>query len=149
MKNLFEKSVYQEMIDRINSLSPVATASWGKMNVGQMLTHINRAFKVPLSEKPLKRTLLGYLVGWYFKKDMMGEKPWRRNLPTASYLTVTDDRDFQKEKTLLLELLGQFFSKGPDGVGIYPHPIFGRLSSQEWGVSMYKHLDHHLQQFGV
>jgi hypothetical protein len=27
--------------------------------------------------------------------------------------------------------------------------FFGRMSGAEWGVTQYKHLDHHLRQFGA
>jgi len=27
--------------------------------------------------------------------------------------------------------------------------VFGRLSAKQWGVLMYRHVDHHLRQFGV
>ena len=30
-----------------------------------------------------------------------------------------------------------------------PHPIFGAFTHQQWGQLQYKHLDHHLRQFGV
>jgi hypothetical protein len=29
------------------------------------------------------------------------------------------------------------------------HPAFGQLSTQEYGKLFYKHMDHHLRQFGV
>ena len=29
------------------------------------------------------------------------------------------------------------------------HPIFGRVSGQEWGLLCWMHLDYHLRQFGV
>jgi len=29
------------------------------------------------------------------------------------------------------------------------HPFFGKMTSQQWSKAMYKHIDHHLQQFGV
>ncbi|MDZ4803510.1 MAG: DUF1569 domain-containing protein [Candidatus Eisenbacteria bacterium] len=30
-----------------------------------------------------------------------------------------------------------------------PNPIFGNLSVDEWGKLSWKHLDHHLRQFGA
>ncbi|MFD1127776.1 DUF1569 domain-containing protein [Paenibacillus provencensis] len=29
-----------------------------------------------------------------------------------------------------------------------PHPFFGKLTSEEWSIGLYKHLDHHLKEFG-
>jgi len=30
-----------------------------------------------------------------------------------------------------------------------PRCFFGKLSGKEWGELMYKHIDHHLRQFGA
>jgi hypothetical protein len=31
----------------------------------------------------------------------------------------------------------------------FKHPFFGPMTAEEWGIISYKHLDHHLKQFGV
>jgi hypothetical protein len=62
---------------------------------------------------------------------------------------VKDERDFEEEKNRLQELINEFYSKGPDKAGLYPHPMFGKFTDTQWGQAMYKHLDHHLRQFGV
>jgi hypothetical protein len=63
MKSLFDKSTLDEISNRLNLLTPETKGLWGKMTVGQMLAHLKEAFKVPLSEKPLPRMLMGRLVG--------------------------------------------------------------------------------------
>ncbi len=35
------------------------------------------------------------------------------------------------------------------GLSKDPHPFFGNLNSEEWDTLNWKHLDHHLRQFGV
>jgi hypothetical protein len=37
----------------------------------------------------------------------------------------------------------------PAGADAHSHSLFGWLTPEEWAVLMYKHMDHHLQQFGV
>lgn len=149
VKNLFDRTVFQEITARLNNLSPQSERRWGKMNVSQMLAHCKEAFRVPLSEKQMKRMFIGYLLGPLMKSKLYNEKPWGRNLPTSPNFLIRDERDFYKEKNELLELINQFHSKGPGGVGKYPHPFFGRYTPEQWGKSMWKHLDHHLRQFGV
>ena len=127
MKNLFDKDTYTEIINRLNTLTPETQRQWGKMNVAQMLAHSKEAFKVPLSDKKMPRSILGLLVGWMIKSKLYNDEPWKRNLPTAPNFIIKDERDFDKD----------------------PHPMFGAFTPEQWGMSMYKHLDHHLQQFNA
>lgn len=149
MKNLFDKAAYEEMTSRIHSLSPQSQRLWGKMNVAQMLAHCKEAFKVPLSDKKMPRMFIGLLLGWAFKKKLYSNEPWKRNLPTAPNFIIKDQRDFEKEKRELAAMIDQFHNAGPGNVGKYPHPMFGSFTAEQWGHSMYKHLDHHLMQFGA
>ncbi|MBX2934583.1 MAG: DUF1569 domain-containing protein [Ferruginibacter sp.] len=149
MKNLFDKETHTEIINRISKLTPQSQRQWGKMTVSQMLAHCKEAFTVPLSDKKLPRIFMGRLIGWAFKKMLYNDKPWKRNLPTAPNFLIKDDRDFEKEKLELTELINQFYNGGPANVGKFPHPMFGTYTSEQWGKSMYKHLDHHFTQFGV
>jgi hypothetical protein len=149
VKNLFEKSVYEEVMERIGKLGPDSQRQWGKMTVAQMLAHCKRAFRVPLSEKPLPRMFPGRLVGWLIRHKLYDSKPYAKGLPTAPGFIIRDERDFVKEKTELIGLVSQFYQRGPEHVGKHPHPFFGSLTSEQWGRSMWKHLDHHLRQFNV
>ena len=149
MKNLFDKDVYAEITNRINSLTAGSQRQWGKMDAAQMLAHCKEAFKVPLSNKKMPRMLIGLLLGWAFKKKLYNESPWKKNLPTAPDFIIKDSRDFEKEKQELTDLITKFHIGGPEHVGRFPHPMFGSLTPEQWGQSMYKHLDHHLQQFAV
>lgn len=149
MKNLFDKDIYAEITSRMNSLTPNSQRQWGKMNPAQMLAHCKEAFKVPLSDKKMPRMFLGLLIGWMVKPKLYNESPWKKNLPTAPNFIIKDERDFDKEKQELIGMINLFYHGGPENVGRFPHPMFGSFTKEQWGKSMYKHLDHHLKQFGV
>jgi hypothetical protein len=149
MKNLFDKDTYTEIINRINALTSQTQRQWGKMEVAQMLAHCKEAFKVPLSDKKMPRMFIGLLLGWAIKKKLYNEDPWKQNLPTAPNFIIKDSRDFEKEKQELITIINQFHNGGPGNVGQFPHPMFGTFTTEQWGMAMYKHLDHHLMQFGV
>lgn len=149
MKSLFDTETYEEITTRMQKLGPATPRLWGKMDVSQMLAHCKAAFMVPLSEKKLPRSIIGLLVGWAVKKKLYNDDPWRKNLPTAPNFIIRDERDFEKEKQELVGLIDKFYQLGPTKVGLHPHPMFGSYTSAQWGQSMYKHLDHHLRQFGV
>lgn len=149
IKTLYDPDAYANMVSRIHALTPDTPGRWGKMSVAQMLAHCKQAFKVPLTGKPLPRMFAGRLIGWLIKRKLYDNTPYGKGLPTAPDFIVKDERDFEKEKTALLELVEQFYKRGPEGTGNFPHPFFGRLTKEQWGKSMWKHLDHHLRQFGV
>ncbi len=149
MQNLFETDVYNSILDRINKLSPSSEARWGKMNVAQALAHMTQTFSVPLSEKKLPRMFIGYILGPFVKAQLYNDKPWKKNLPTAPNFIIRDERNFENEKQLLLDVVKKFYTAGPAGITKYPHPMFGKFTPEQWGMAMFKHLDHHLTQFGV
>ena len=148
MHNLLEPATAQEMIQRIEQLTPTSQARWGKMNAAQMIAHCSYAWELYLTGKKLKRPLLGLLFGGVAKKRMLANKPWARNLPTARELMPAADSEFEKEKTNLIENISLFVAKGAKQTPI-PHPFFGKMTTRDWGLHQYKHLDHHLTQFGV
>lgn len=149
MQNLFDTQTYTDTVARVHKLTSESKAEWGKMNVAQMLAHCKQAFKVPLSEKKLPRLFIGRLLGPLIKAKLYNDSPWKQNLPTSPDFKITNERDFHDEKQQLLALVNKFYAAGPMGITEHPHPMFGKFTPEQWGKSMFKHLDHHLRQFGV
>jgi hypothetical protein len=149
MKNLLHEETYQELTKRLQNLQPDSQAKWGKMNVAQMLAHVSQAYNVPLSDTPTPRLFWGRLVGWAIKPMMYNDKPWKQNLPTAPSFIITEERNFNRELLNILNLVERFHTAGAENIGSNPHPIFGKFTTDQWGIAMYKHLNHHLEQFGV
>lgn len=149
VQNLFEQKPYETIIERLEQLTASSQRVWGKMTVSQMLAHCKEAFKVPLSEKPLPKLFPISLIGPFFKKKLFDDTVWKHGLPTAPSFIIKDERNFEKEKKELLELVNHFYIAGPSRVGLHPHPVFGKFTPEQWGKAMWKHLDHHLRQFGV
>lgn len=149
MKNLFDTPVYNEAINRLNRLSPESQRQWGKMDVAQMLAHVSQSFKVPLTKSKLPRIFIGRILGPLFKSKLYNDIPWKKNLPTSPDFKIRDSREFEAEKENLRRLVETFYTWGPEGITKHPHPFFGSFTPEQWGQSMYKHLDHHFQQFGV
>ena len=149
MKSLFNKSDNDAMIRRINSLTPETMSGWGKMNVSQMLTHVQAPLRVAFGELRLKRTLAGYMFGGIAKKKLSGEKQWGKNMPTDKNFVIAEQKNFEEEKGKLIPLVQRFAQSGPAGISQEKHPFFGKLTTDEWDKLMWNHLDHHLRQFGA
>lgn len=148
VKNLFDQQTFEEIYQRLQNLTVQNERKWGKMTAAQMLTHCKEAYKVPLTSKPLKRNPISY-IAWLFRPLLYNAKPYRQGLPTAPNFIVKDDRDFEKEKAEMLSITKAFHERGAAGIGDRIHPIFGKMTAEQWGKSMWKHLDHHLRQFGA
>ena len=148
MKSLYKEGDLNEMINRIESLPPNAERQWGTMTPGQMLAHCSEPFRQAFGEAKLKRSLPGYLFGGFAKKVVMGDKPFRHGLPTNKAFIFKDDKNFDLEKKKLLEDVRRFGEGKGNNLSTEPHPLFGKLTSEEWDKLFCKHLDHHLRQFG-
>jgi len=149
MKNLFDKKDADEILRRLDNLGPSSQRLWGKMEVGQMLAHCRKTLEMAAGDKILPRVLIGKLIGRFFVKSFSNEKPLGKNGPTDKTLKITDSRNFEVEKQKLVEYIEKFQTGGEDKCTRHPHPFFGKLTPTEWSIGMYKHLDHHLRQFGV
>src|SRR5580658_8719244 len=150
MKNLFEAARVEEVKQRIAQLRPDSERQWGTMNPAQALEHCSRGIETALGDKTPPRVLVGRLLGWIVKPKVMGnDEPLRRNSPTMKELVVRDERDLGTERMRLYALIDRFAAAGPAGCTTHPHAFFGRLTPEEWAILTYKHLDHHLRQFGV
>jgi hypothetical protein len=147
MKSLFQQNAYEEIVQRIHAIKPNSEAEWGKMKVEQMLAHCCEPLKNATGERKPPRSFIGLLLGHFVKESFIGDKPFPKNSPTDKSFIVKDERDFDKEKQNLLKIVKQFAEGGVLACTTHPHPFFGKLSAEDWGKGMYKHLDHHLRQF--
>ncbi|MCK0160653.1 DUF1569 domain-containing protein [Allomuricauda sp. F6463D] len=150
MKSLFNNEAHEEIISRINKLSDASEGQWGKMKVAQMLHHCQYPLKISLGRynPDNKPNPMLKLAGIFFKKSLYNDKPWRHGLPTAKGLIVVDEKIFTEEKEVLIDLTNDFHLE-KNRKSWDPHPVFGSFTHEQWGQMQYKHLDHHLRQFGV
>jgi hypothetical protein len=150
MKNLFEATTLDEVQARLASLRPDSERVWGSMTVAQALAHCSLGMEMAAGDVRPPRMLVGRILGGLIKSKALGnDEPMRRNSPTVKVLVVKDDRDFGAERTRLSGLVERFAATGPTGCTEHPHAFFGKLTPAEWAELTYKHLDHHLRQFGA
>jgi hypothetical protein len=149
MPTLFDSADREAILKRLEQLEPGATRQWGTMDPAQMLAHCSLATETGTGERPMKQKLLGRLVMPFIRSIVLGDGPFRRNAPTDPTFVVSDPRDFAAERARLTGRIDRFCQRGPAEAGRQAHPFFGALTGEEWGRLVYKHLDHHLRQFGV
>ena len=150
MKSLFDSATATETKNRIARLEPASPRQWGKMNAAQAVAHCAIAMEWAVGDVFAPRMFLGRIFGPLVKsKVLKDESPMRRNTPTAKSLVIPDERDLAKERQRLCALIDRFSQGGPQACTKNAHTFFGPLTPDEWARLMYKHLDHHLRQFGA
>lgn len=150
MTSLFDAEGSAAFVARIRSIAPNAQAQWGKLDAPGALAHCRAAMAVALGEVPLKRSLIGLLLGGLVRKSIVDSpKPFRQDQPTDPRLIIADPAALGEEQARLVESVERFTSLGPAGMPAGPHPFFGKLAPEQWDRLMVKHLDHHLRQFGA
>jgi hypothetical protein len=150
MKNIFDPKDTAEVIDRIQRLSPDTKPLWGKMAVGQMLAHCNVSYEMVYETKhPKPNSFKKFLLKQFVKNAVVGPKPYKRNSTTAPEFRVKENKDFGAEKQRLIDYLNRTQQLGEAHFEGNESHSFGPLTKEEWNTMFYKHLDHHLSQFGV
>lgn len=145
---MLDPTIRDEIIDRIYLLNQNSKAKWGKMNVGQMLTHSILWQEMIFGRMHCKRVFIGRIFGRMALKNVLkDDKPLRRNSPTSPELiikTQQDDNDIVVQKKKLIDLIKEYaVYKNAEFI----HPFFGPMSKEQVGHFVYKHMDHHLRQF--
>jgi hypothetical protein len=91
--------------------------------------------RLPIRYPPLKQLIVYWL-------------PFPKGVPTAPELLARRPAAWADDVAGLKALIGRAGERGQ--AASWPeHPAFGRMSGRAWGVLMYRHIDHHLRQFGV
>ncbi len=150
IQNIYSTPVAEQFIGRINKLSPNTQNQWGKMNVSQMMAHCNVSYDMAFDENYKKSSsFLRFILKNLAKKGLVNESPLSKNSSTASEMIIKTAKDFDIEKSKLVSNIQNLVTKGENYFHLKDHPGFGVMTKEEWNNFYYKHLDHHLTQFGV
>jgi hypothetical protein len=150
MKNLADPTIANQVKARLETLQTESPRQWGTMNPAQAMAHCSASIEMALGDFRPPRKFIGRILGPIIKPlALHDDEPMRKNSPTIDEIVVQDDRDVEIERTRLHNLIDRFAATGPTACTTHPHSFFGPLTPQQWSILMYKHLDHHLRQFGA
>ncbi len=150
MKNIFNQNIAVETIDRINKLSSTTKPNWGTMNAAQMLAHCNVTYELVYDNKhPKPNAFKKFMLKLFVKNIVVSEKPYKKNGRTAPEFLIKDSKNFDIEKNRLIEYINKTQQLGEKYFDGKESHSFGTLTTAEWNNMFYKHIDHHLTQFGV
>lgn len=150
MKNIFTQADTEEVIGRINNLYETSKALWGTMTAAQMLAHCCVSYEMVYEDKhKAPNALVKFFLKLFLKDVVAGNKPYTKNSQTAPAFLIKDNRNFEVEKQRLIDYINKTSALGENYFDGKASLSFGVLSKTEWNTLFYKHLDHHLSQFGV
>ncbi len=144
----------KEAMPLFKSIATQAAGKWGKMNAQQMIEHVAAFFYV--STEKLKFDLVTPAEHLpKYKEFLLSDKEFREN--TKAPLAVIGEEPLPLRYATMDEALGKLESAityfehyfKDDSVKLTIHPVFGELNFEEWVLLHYKHVTHHLKQFGV
>jgi hypothetical protein len=151
MKNWLNPSDAAELLLRLDGLNAAARPRWGRFTAGELLCHLADPVRLALGDKQAKR-VPGPLGLPGVAQAVVWILPWPKGAPTATEFLpgggMTHTTTFEEDKQALLAVLRRF-GETPSARAFAPHPVFGRLSRRGWGRLMWRHVDHHLRQFGL
>ena len=151
MSTLADPAIRMRCRDRLSLLAPDISPGWGRMTAHQMVCHLNDSFQVGAGERTASSA--PSLLPWAFVKwvALHTSLPWAHNMPTRPEIKQgaagggTPPKDWARDCATLCEWIRSF----PLREKFSPHPMFGPMSYDEWQIWGYRHVDHHLRQFGL
>lgn len=148
--NIFSRSESDAIIERLYKLNPETQAQWGKMNVAQMLAHCNVTYEMVYETKhPKPKGFMKFILKMLVKNKVVSKTPYPKNNQTAAAFIISGEREFTAEKTRLAAYILKTQALGAAHFDGKESHSFGPLNEEQWNNLFYKHLNHHLSQFGV
>lgn len=148
--NVFNKDIIDKLTQRVSKLTSDTQPLWGKMNAAQMLAHCNVTYEMVYEDKhPKPSAFMKLIMKAFVKPIVTNDKPYKKNSQTAPAFKITSPKEFEKEKKRLINYINKTQQLGAENFDKKESYSFGKLSTKEWNNMFYKHLDHHLTQFGV
>jgi len=150
IQNIYSTQVVDQLVARINKLTPNTPGQWGKMDVAQMMAHCNISCDMAFDDNFKKsNAFIRFILKNLVKKSLVNDSPYKKNSSTAPEMLIKTPKNFEQEKFKLIANVKNFAAKGESFFDLRDHPGFGVMTKQEWNNFYYKHIDHHLVQFGV
>jgi hypothetical protein len=150
LPDIFSKNETDKMIQRINNLSPSSKPNWGTMSVAQMLAHCNVSYEMIYENIHKKlNAFMKFILKTLVKNKVVNETAYKHNSRTGPQFIIKETKDFAIEKQRIINYINKTQQLGSAYFDNKESHSFGALSKTEWNNMLYKHLNHHLTQFGV
>jgi hypothetical protein len=148
------ESIQYGFLKKLHALESDTPARWGKMNAQQMVEHLIDFIGLSYEKTKFPLAVPEDMVEKY-QSFLFSEKMFRENtkapaevlgeIPSPAKLPGL--KEALEELAQTIQQYFEFFETHPDRKTL--HPAFGWLDQSGWLVLHYKHMYHHLRQFGL
>ena len=145
MPTLLNPADREAILQRLRRLQPTARPRWGTLTAPKLVCHLADNLRVSLGDVPVRRidtlpsrTLLKWLVVYSPMRPPPGK------IQTAPEMLTSAPTTWGEDMARVEQLIARMAAAPATAI----HPFFGPLSAGGWGRLGWKHLDHHLRQFG-
>lgn len=149
MKSILQPAAEQELRRRIQALTTATPRRWGTLSVEEMLWHLRSQLELALGMRLLHTQVRSVLRLPPLRWLALYVIPWPKGSATAPEMNARKRNAEVQELAIEQGLLLQRLSDVLQAQQLGPHPLFGALSRNDWGRLIWKHIDHHMRQFGV
>lgn len=148
-RSLRDERGRRSILDRLAALTPEHPRLWGRMKPAQLLPHLAGGLRLALGERKVEGVPPGPVRGALLRYMAIHCLPWPKGkIQSPPGAFGTPSLGWQQDRELVAELIERFAVTPPMQLAD-AHPSFGRMRPRDWDVLQYRHLDHHLRQFGV
>ncbi|MBA3829435.1 MAG: DinB family protein [Taibaiella sp.] len=154
MENIQGKAEFlrNDYIKVLSGIDPAAKPVWGKMNVQQMIEHINDYVRIS-SGKDVQPVVTPPEHIDKYHAFLATEKPFKENTPNVLMADTPVAVKHADTKDAIIALQGEIdylFEQLDNNRDIRTsHPFFGELNYEQTIQLLHKHATHHLRQFGI
>jgi hypothetical protein len=145
MPTLLSESDRTQIVARLRRVTPDRVPAWGTLTAPKMLCHVTDQLRVATGvivgrhrDTLMRRTLLKWIVVHSSLQAPPGK------VKTVPEMLGTAPGRWDADMATCIRMISEV------GLGTASgrHPAFGPLNGRDWGRLGWKHLDHHLRQFG-
>lgn len=146
MNSLWRTQDRDQIQRRLNGLAAEADRKWGTLTPHAALAHLADSMRMALGQiqdAPV-RTALRYAPMKWLALYVL---PMPKGVKGPDAYFTTPPTTFDEDRAELIRLIDECLHRPADAPW-GTNPFFGSLSKAQWGALAYKHIDHHLRQFG-
>ncbi|MEX2270108.1 MAG: hypothetical protein WD690_01465 [Vicinamibacterales bacterium] len=148
-RSLRDPIARRSILERLARLTPDHPRKWGRMEPSQLLPHLASALRTAVGDQQIDAITHRRKGGNVFRYLAIHCLPWpkgRIQAPPGAFSTPS--LGWERDREVLVELIERFGTAPPETLGP-AHSMLGPMRPHDWDVLQYRHLDHHLRQFGV
>ena len=135
----------ESLIARLRALRPDAERRWGTLTPGEMLCHLGDGHEAIVNWKGTSEIKPRRFLKW------ISPVPWSKKGQTHPSVDPRRDGsrpgDFEADRERAIDSLRALAAAPAEELSPV-HDLFGPMSARDWYRSTYRHVDHHLRQFG-